>query len=158
MQGGPSGAGTAECDSAEGTVTSEETALGVLHEAYIAAWMRADADAAMSYWSDGIVMHAGGNNPHRGTYHGKADVRRNLIDRIYAETTKAEVLGVEDRAIGRRHVFTVVHERFEKADGRTFETHRIVVYRWDGGQIVEVSYFDPDQAEADAFWSDAARP
>jgi hypothetical protein len=33
-----------------------------------------------------------------------------------------------------------------------------VVYRWDGGKIVEVSYFDPNQAEADAFWSNAARP
>jgi hypothetical protein len=86
-----------------GLVTSEETALGVLHEAYIAAWIREDAEAAMSYSSDGIVMHAAGNNPHSGTYRGKADVRRNLIDRIYAETTKAEVLGVDDRAIGHRH-------------------------------------------------------
>jgi ketosteroid isomerase-like protein len=133
------------------------TDLAGLHDAYIDAWMRDDAEAAMSYWADDIVMHAAGSNPHSGTYRGKAEVRRNLIDRIYAETAKAEVLGVDDRAIGRDHVFTVVHERFEKADGRTFETHRIVVYRWTAEKIVEVSYFDANQAEADAFWSEAAQ-
>jgi hypothetical protein len=37
----------------------------------------------MAFWSDDIVMHAAGNNPHSGTYRGKAEVRCNLIDRIY---------------------------------------------------------------------------
>jgi hypothetical protein len=50
-------------------------------------------------------------------------------------------------------VFTIVHERFKKADGRVFETQRIVIYRWAKDKIVEVFYFDPDQVAADAFWS-----
>jgi ketosteroid isomerase-like protein len=120
----------------------------------MAAWGRNDREKAMSYWSDGIVMHAPGSNPHSGVYRGKPEVQRNLIDRIFAETTEAEVLGLVDRAFGNDHVFTIVHERFKKADGRAYETNRIVIYRWVDGKIVEIRYFDPDQAAADAFWSD----
>ena len=108
----------------------------------------------MAFWSDEIVMYAPGSNPHSGIYRGKAEVQHNLIDRIYAETTAAEVLGLVDRAVGNNHVFTIVHERFTKADGRVFETNRIVIYRWSNEKIVEVRYFDPDQKAADAFWSD----
>jgi len=125
-----------------------------LHDEYVAAWGRDDREAAMAFWSDAIVMHAPGSNPHAGTHRGKVAVRHNLIDRIYSETVKAEVLGLVDRGIGNDHVFTIVHERFEKADGRVFETNRIVIYRWVDCLIVEVSYFDPDQAAADSFWSD----
>lgn len=125
-----------------------------LHDDYVAAWQREDRAAAMAFWSDDIAMHAPGSNPHSGTYRGKAEVQRNLIDRVFAETTEAKVLGLVDRAIGNNHVFTIVHERFSKADGRVFETKRVVVYRWSHGQIVEVFYFDPDQAAADAFWAD----
>jgi ketosteroid isomerase-like protein len=124
-----------------------------LHDAYVAAWVRGDAEAAMSFWSDDIVMHAPGLNPHSGEYHGKAAVRQNLIDRIYAETVEAVVLGLLDLGIGNEHVFTLVHERFAKADGRIFETMRVVIYKWEAGKIVEVRYFDTDQAAADAFWS-----
>jgi len=125
-----------------------------LHDDYIAAWRRDDSEAAMSFWSDDIVMRALGSNPHSGIYRGKVEVQRNLIDRIYAETTEAEVLGLVDRGIGNEHVFTIVHERFKKADGRVFETNRIVIYRWSNKKIVEVLYVDPDQAAADAFWSE----
>jgi ketosteroid isomerase-like protein len=125
-----------------------------LHDEYVAAWRRDDRETAMSFWSDDIVMRAPGSNPHSGLYRGKTEVVRNLIDRIYAVTTEAEVLGLVDRGIGKDHVFTIVHERFKKADGRVFETNRIVVYRWSNQKIVEVLYFDPDQAAADAFWSD----
>lgn len=128
--------------------------LTKLHDDYVAAWMRDDRETAMSFWADDIVMRAAGSNPHSGLYRGKADVRHNLIDRIYAETTEAEVLGLLDRGIGNDHVFTIVHERFRKTDGRVFETNRIVIYRWSEGKIVEVLYFDPDQSAADAFWSD----
>ncbi len=124
-----------------------------LHDAYVAAWQRDDRETAMAFWADDIVMHAPGANPHSGVYRGKPEVQHNLIDRIFVETTAADVLGLMDRAIGRDHVFTIVHERFQKADGRVFETQRIVIYRWAGGKIVEVRYYDPDQAAADAFWS-----
>lgn len=124
-----------------------------LHDDYMSAWKRDDGDAAMEFWSDDIVMHVPGSNPHSGTYHGKIEVQRNLIDRIYAETSKAEVLGLVDRAIGSEHVFTIVHERFTKSDGRVFETKRVVIYRWSNKKIIEVRYFDPDQKSADAFWS-----
>lgn len=130
------------------------TEVAKLHDDYMAAWRRDDREIAMSFWSDDIVMHAAGSNPHSGVYRGKAQVQRNLIDRIYAETTEAVVLGLIDRAIENEHVFTIVHERFKKADGRVFETNRIVIYRWLNQKIVEVLYFDPDQAAADAFWSD----
>ncbi len=130
------------------------TDVAKLHDDYMSAWKRDDQDAAMAFWSEEIVMYAPGSNPHSGVYRGKAEVQRNLIDRIYAETTVAEVLGLVDRAIGDEHVFTIVHERFAKADGRVFETNRIVIYRWLNQKIVEVQYFDPDQKVADAFWSD----
>jgi hypothetical protein len=132
----------------------DTTDVAKLHDEYIAAWRRDDREAAMSFWSDEIVMHAPGSNPHSGVYKGKVEVQRNLIDRIYAETTEAEVLGLVDRAIGSNHVFTIVHEHFKKADGRVFETNRIVIYQWANQKIVKVMYFDPDQATADAFWSD----
>jgi ketosteroid isomerase-like protein len=132
----------------------KETDVARLHDEYMAAWGRDDREKAMSYWSDDIVMHAPGSNPHSGVYRGKPDVQRNLIDRIYAETSEAEVLGLVDRAIGKEHVFTIVHERFKKADGRVFETNRILVYRWSNDRIAEVFYFDPDQSAADAFWSE----
>jgi ketosteroid isomerase-like protein len=124
-----------------------------LHDDYVAAWMRDDRETAMSFWSDDIVMRASGSNPHSGIYCGKTEVQHNLIDRIYAETIEAEVLGLVDCGIGNEYVFTIVHERFTKADGRVFETNRIVIYRWSNHKIVEVQYFDPDQAAADAFWS-----
>jgi ketosteroid isomerase-like protein len=124
-----------------------------LHDDYLAAWQRDDGETAMSFWSANIVMHALGSNLHSGVYRGKAEVQHNLIDRIYAETTEARVLGLVDRAIGTEHVFTIVHERFKKADGRVFETKRIVIYRWSNQKIIEVIYVDPDQAAADAFWS-----
>ena len=130
------------------------TDVAKLHDDYMSAWKRDDRDTAMSFWSDDIVMHAPGSNPHSGIYRGKAEVQHNLIDRIYAETTEAEVLGLVDRAFGNDHVFTIVNERFIKADGRVFETNRIVIYRWLNQKIVEVLYFDPDQKVADAFWSD----
>jgi ketosteroid isomerase-like protein len=69
-----------------------------LHDDYIFAWQRDDRNAAMAFWSDEIVMYAPGSNPHSGIYRGKAEVQHNLIDRIYAETTAAEVLGLVDRA------------------------------------------------------------
>jgi ketosteroid isomerase-like protein len=127
--------------------------VGELHDAYVAAWRRDDREGAMSFWSDEIVMRAAGSNPHSGVYRGKAEVQRNLIDRIYAETTEAEVLGLVDRGVGTNHVFTIVHERFKKADGRVFETNRVVIYRWSNQMIVEVLYFDHDQAAAFAFWA-----
>jgi ketosteroid isomerase-like protein len=130
------------------------TDVAKLHDEYVAAWRRDDREAAMSFWSDDIVMRAAGSNPHSGVYRGKPEVQHNLIDRIYAETTEAEVLGLVDRGIGSEHVFTIVHERFKKADGRVFETNRIVIYRWANQKIIEVLYFDPDQAAAQAFWSD----
>jgi ketosteroid isomerase-like protein len=130
------------------------TDVAKLHDNYMSAWQRDDPQAAMAFWSDEIVMHAPGSNPHSGTYRGKAEVQHNLIDRIYVETTAAEVVGLVDRAIGIDHVFTIVHERFTKADGRVFETDRIVIYRWSNQKIVEVRYFDPDQQAADAFWSE----
>lgn len=125
-----------------------------LHDEYVAAWQRDDRETAMSFWSDEIVMHAPGSNPHSGIYRGKVEVQRNLIDRIYTETSEAVVLGLVDRAIGKDHVFTIVHERFKKADGRVFETKRVVIYQWADGKITTVLYFDPDQAAADWFWSD----
>jgi hypothetical protein len=128
--------------------------LAQLHNEYVAAWMHDDLGKAMPFWSDNIGMRTAGANPHSGTYRGKAEVQHNLIDRIYAETTEAVLLGLFDRDIGSDHVFTIVHERFTKADGRVFETKRIVIYRWSGEKIVEVLYFDPDQPAADAFWSD----
>jgi ketosteroid isomerase-like protein len=127
--------------------------IAKLHDDYVAAWQRDDREAAMSFWSEAIVMRAAGSNPHSGVYRGKAEVQHNLIDRIYAETTEAQVLGLVDRGVGNDHVFTIVHERFKKADGRVFETQRIVIYRWSNQKIIEVLYFDPDQAAADAFWS-----
>jgi ketosteroid isomerase-like protein len=132
----------------------DQAAVSRLHDQYMEAWSRDDRQAAMSFWADDIVMYAPGSNPHSGIYRGKLDVVRNLIDRIYADTSEAEVLGMVDRAIGNEHVFTIVHERFKKADGREFETKRVLVYRWSINKIVEVRYFDPDQAAADAFWSD----
>jgi ketosteroid isomerase-like protein len=132
-------------------MTTNEVAQ--LHDTYIAAWQRDDRETAMSFWSDDIVMRAPGANPHSGVYRGKVAVQRNLIDRIYEETTEAEVLGLIDRGIGNEYVFTIVHERFKKADGRLFETKRVVIYRWVNQKIVEVLYFDPDQAAGDAFWS-----
>jgi ketosteroid isomerase-like protein len=127
--------------------------ISELHNDYMSAWQRGDDKEAMGFWSDDIVMYAPGHNPHSGIYRGKTEVKRNLIERIYAETSKAEVLGLVDRAIGKDHVFAIVHERFTKADGRVFETERFVVYRWSNQKIIEVRYFDPDQKAADAFWS-----
>lgn len=135
------------------TGTDSLNEVAKLHSEYVAAWERGDGNSAMGFWSDDIVMYAPGSNPHSGIYHGKTEVQRNLIDRIYAETSKAEVLGLVDRAIGSDHVFTIVHERFTKPDGRVFETKRVVIYRWANQKIVEVRYFDPDQKTADAFWS-----
>lgn len=134
-----------------GTNARQEVAK--LHEAYVSAWMRGDDSTAMGYWSDDIVMYAPGSNPHSGIYHGKGEVKRNLVDRIYKETSKAEVLGLVDHAIGSDHVFTIVNERFTKSDGRVFETKRIVIYRWANQKIIEIRYFDPDQKAADIFWS-----
>lgn len=124
-----------------------------LHNDYVSAWMRGDGNAAMGYWSDDIIMYAPGSNPHSGIYHGKSEVQQNLIDRIYKETSNAEVLGQLDQATGIDHVFTIVHERFTKPDGRVFETKRVVIYRWANQKIIEIRYFDTDQKAADIFWS-----
>ena len=131
-------------------MSSDEVAK--LHDAYVAAWMADDRERAMGYWSDDIVMRVPGAHAHAGIYRGKVEVQRNLIDRIYEETSEAEVFGLLDRGIGSEHVFTIVHERFQKADGRVFETARIVVYKWKNKKIVEVLYVDPDHAAAEAFW------
>jgi hypothetical protein len=132
----------------------DETEVARLHDAYVAAWQRDDRETAMSFWDDEVVMHAPGSNPHSGTYRGKATVQQQLIDRIYAETASAEVLQLVDRGIGRSHVFTIVRERFTKANGRVLETDRIVIYEWSKARITRILYFDPDQAAADAFWAD----
>ncbi len=127
--------------------------LAALYQAYADAWMRDDREGAMAFWSDDIVMTAPGRWLG-GTYRGKAAVQEQLIDRIFRETSRAVVLGLDDVAIGRSHVFVVAHERFEKSDGRVFETHRVLVYRWRDDQIVEVGYHDPDEAASEAFWAD----
>lgn len=138
-------------------MATAETLLREFHDLYVAAWMRGDREAAMTFWAEDIVMRSPGTNPHSGTFRGKSKVKRQLIDRLYAETSKVQVLQVEDRVVSRSHIATVLHARFEKPDGRVFETHRIVIYQWDEGKITEVSYFDPDQAVADAFWTDTPR-
>ena len=132
----------------------DEAEVARWHDAYVAAWQRDDRETAMSFWDDEVVMHAPGSNPHSGTYRGKATVQQQLIDRIYAETASAEVLQLVDRGIGKSHVFTIVRERFTKADGRVLETDRIVIYEWSMARITRILYFDPDQAAADAFWAD----
>jgi hypothetical protein len=132
----------------------DETEVARLHDAYVAAWQRDDRETAMSFWDEAVVMHAPGSNPHSGTYRGKAVVQAQLIDRIYAETASAEVVELVDRGIGRSHVFTIVRERFTKANGRVLETDRIVIYEWSKARITRILYFDPDQAAADAFWAD----
>jgi ketosteroid isomerase-like protein len=125
-----------------------------LYHAYVDAWKRDDREAAMEFWDDDIVMVAPGNNPHSGVYRGKQAVVHSLIDRIYAETSSAHVLGLDDLAFGVLHVFAIAHERFEKADGRVLETRRLLVYRWHSGKIVEVKYYDDDQEAADRFWAE----
>ena len=134
--------------------TDAQKEIATLHDDYISAWIRGDGNTAMGSWSDDIVMYAPGSNPHSGRYQGKSEVQLNLIDRIYKETSKAEVLGQVDQAIGRDHVFTIVHERFTKPDGRIFETKRVVMYRWANQKIIEIHYFDPDQKAADIFWAE----
>lgn len=91
-----------------------ENAIAVLHSEYMDAWQRDDRKAAMSYWSDDIIMRAAGCNPHAGVYTGKTEVQRNLIDRIVAETSEAEVPGLVDIGFGAEYVFTIVHERLKK--------------------------------------------
>lgn len=99
----------------------------------------------MGYWSDDIVMYAPGLNPHSGIYHGKGEVHRNLVDRNYKETSKAEVLGLVDHAIGSVMFLPLSMNALQTLIGRVFDTKRVVIYRWANHKIIEIRYFDPDQ-------------
>jgi ketosteroid isomerase-like protein len=134
------------------TYIAAHTDLSIAMDAYTAAVKRGDIAAALEFWADDIILHAPGTNRMSGVYCGKVVVKRYLIDRVYEETSRAEMVRVMERQVGTNHVFMVARQCFEKPDGRRLEIDRLIIYRWDDGKIADIRFFDRDQAATDAFW------
>lgn len=124
----------------------------VMH-AYHDAWERGDQEAGMSFYSDDLVVHMGGNGPLAGVFTTRDDFAKNWINRVAGYTDTWDVVGNDSLLVGEDGVLLLVHEKWTRGD-RSVTTERLGYYRVSGDKIVECRFADMNQPEVEAFFGD----
>ena len=130
------------------SMAAEETRTVL--ERYLEAWRAADLDALLGAYADDVVFHYFGATDLAGAHHGKDAAVAAMVSASTRATR--ELVEVVDLLVGDVLGTLVVVERITRGD-LTAELRRVLVYRVEGGLIVECWVLDEDQALVDRFWA-----
>ena len=116
---------------------------------YAAAWRAGDLTRMFDAYDDDVVFHYSGETDLAGDHVGKDAAVQAMI----AASTRATrtLVDIVDVLVGERLGAIVAIERFER-DGESADVQRVLLYRVDGGRIVECWLYDSDQRQIDRFW------
>lgn len=128
------------------TKEQNETTL----RAYSEAWLAGDAATMFGIYSDDFTLHYFGQSQFAGDHVGKAAAVGTLMK--VGQVANRKLLAVHDTMASDTHGAILAHERFER-DGRTMETHRVLLYHFREGQMTECWLYDEDQRAVDEFWA-----
>jgi ketosteroid isomerase-like protein len=115
------------------------------------AFGRRDLDEAVALFDREAVFHVPGQSEISGTYRGHdgvLDYWHRQIE-LSADSFRTKVVSLESE--DDRVVVSV--DVSAERDGRRTTWQRIVVYRIDGGKIVDASVTESDQAAADTVFA-----
>jgi len=115
------------------------------------AFARADLAGATSDFGPGIEWHLYGTGRIAGTYRGIGDVTEFLrqLAILSGGTFRMEVL---DILASEQEAMANVHVSAERLD-RTYSSHQVHLFRYQGAQVVEVWQFVSDTEASAAFWA-----
>jgi ketosteroid isomerase-like protein len=117
---------------------------------YVEAWLRKDAQAALAFVADDVVLHAAGHHPFAGEFTGK-QVFLDTYTRTMAELGgTVEAIALQDLLVGNERAVALVRERAIRGE-QVLEFDRVNVYRLRHGEIVEIWTYDFDPYALDAF-------
>jgi len=128
--------------------TSETTMM----RGYVEAWLRKDAQAALAFVADEVVLHAAGRHPLAGEFIGKQAFLDAYTKTLAALGGTVEAVAIQDLLVGSERAVALVRERAPRGE-RVLEFDRVNVYRLRDGQIVEIWSYDFDPYALDAFWA-----
>src|SRR5215216_5315548 len=127
--------------------TSETTMRG-----YVEAWLRKDAQAALAFVADEVVLHAAGRHPLAGEFIGKQAFLDAYTKTLAALGGMVEAVAIQDLLVGPERAVALVRERATRGE-QVLEFDRVNIYRLHNGQIVEIWSYDFDPYALDAFWA-----
>ncbi len=101
--------------------------------------------------TDDIVWHFPGRNPLSGDYKGISEVLGffgQLGERSGGtfQATLEDVFANDERGVG-------LHHATGTREGRTLDTHEVLVFRFRGDKASEAQSYSQDQQAEDQFWS-----
>lgn len=112
------------------------------------AMQAGDIEKFLSYFTDDLVMHAGGQSSLAGTYKGKEQFQE-LFGR-FMELAGDYSFEPHSYLADDEHGVTMQKSKMTK-DGRTLEVDEIFVMHFRDGKISEMWYVPTDQAGVDAW-------
>lgn len=107
-----------------------------------------DIEQFLSYFTDDLVMHAGGHNPLAGTYKGKEQFQE-LFGR-FMELAGDYSFEAHSYLADDEHGVSMQKSKMTK-DGQTLELDEVFVMHFRDGKISEMWYVPTDQAAVDAW-------
>ncbi len=119
---------------------------------YVEAWLRKDAQAALAFVADDVVLHSAGRHPLAGEFIGKQAFLDAYTRALAALGGTVEAVALQDLFVGPERAVVMVRERAIRGD-RVLEFDRVNVYRLRDGQIVEIWSYDFDPYALDEFWA-----
>jgi ketosteroid isomerase-like protein len=128
--------------------TSETTMM----QRYVEAWLRKDAQAALAFVADDVVLHAAGRHPLAGEFVGKQAFLDAFTKTLAALGGTVEAVAIQDLLVGPERAVALVREQATRGE-QVLEFDRVNVYRLRDGQIVEIWSYDFDPYALDAFWA-----
>ena len=129
-----------------------DTSQTTMMRHYVEAWLRKDAQAALAFVADDVVLHAAGRHPLAGEFVGKQAFLDTYTKTLAALGGTVEAVAIEDVLVGSERAVALVRERAIRGE-RVLEFDRVNVYRLRDGQIVEIWSYDFDPYALDEFWA-----
>jgi ketosteroid isomerase-like protein len=142
------GCGTEEEPKVESN--EEHSNVGLLRRGYD-SFAAGDVPGALALYDDSIVFHVPGTSQLAGDHRGKAEV--GAVFRKFKELSGG-TFKLQPRQILADDAYgTVVAQASATRNGRTITDQPVQVWRFEGGEPVELWLYPLDQRAFDAFWS-----
>jgi uncharacterized protein len=129
-----------------------DTSQTTMMRHYVDAWLRKDAQAALAFVADDVVLHSTGRHPLAGEFVGKQAFLDAYTTTLATLGGTVEAVAVEDLLVGSERAVALVRERAIRGE-RVLEFDRVNVYRLRDGQIAEIWSYDFDPYALDEFWA-----
>jgi uncharacterized protein len=118
---------------------------------YVEAWLRKDAEAALAFVADDVILHAAGRHPLAGEFLGKQAFLDAYTTALATLGGTVEAVALQDLLVGPERAVALVRVRAIRGE-RVLEFDRVNVYRLHDEQIVEIWSCDFDPYALDEFW------